>query len=62
MDLGAGQDLTDLVALRPAMVFILFLGLCLDMRFGFISELGLSLSTILSLALGMKGLVIDKKN
>ena len=62
VDLGAGLDLTALVQLNPALVFIVFAGLWLEIRFGFTSGLGLSLNIGLSLVLGLKGVAYDKKS
>ena len=65
LHLGAGLDLTELVRLCLNMadvLFILFVGLWLEIRFGFTSGLGLSLSISLGRVPGMKGLENDKKN
>jgi hypothetical protein len=65
LHLGAGLDLTELVQLCLNMadvLFILFVGLWLEIHFGFTSGLGLSLSISLGRVPGMKGLKNDKKN
>jgi hypothetical protein len=63
-DLGAGLDLTAVVQTRInlSLVFILVLGIWVEVRFGFTSGLGLSLSIGPSLVLCMKGRADDKKN